>query len=59
LKDSSGNIVYEKVFLGKDFENLKKLKIKDILIPKLYREKLLSIIERKRKEKEKKRKRED
>jgi hypothetical protein len=47
LKDSSGNIVYEKVFLGKDFENLKKLKIKDIFdaesikgeVTEYYREK--------------------
>jgi hypothetical protein len=58
LRDSSGNVVYEKVLLDKDLENLRKLKIKDIFdteaiqreVAEYYREK-----RKREKEEEKKR----
>jgi len=53
LRDGSGNVVYEKVFLGKDFENLKKLKIKDIFdIEAIQREVTGYYREKKKREKE-------
>jgi hypothetical protein len=58
LRDSSGNVVYEKVFLGKDFENLKNLKIKDIFdTESIQREATEQYRERKKKEKEEEKKR--
>jgi hypothetical protein len=58
LKDSSGNIVYEKVFLGKDFENLKKLKIKDIFDTEaIQREVTEHYREKKKREREEEKKR--
>jgi hypothetical protein len=58
LKDRSGNIVYEKVFLGKDFENLKKLKIKDIFDTEaIQREVTEHYREKKKREREEEKKR--
>jgi hypothetical protein len=62
LRDSSGNVVYEKVLLGKDFEDLSKLKIKDLFdteaiqreVTEYYREK-----KKREKEEEKKRRLEE
>jgi len=58
LKDSSGKVVYEKVFLGKDFEDLKKLKIKDIFdTESIQREVAEYYREKKKREKEEERNR--
>jgi hypothetical protein len=58
LRDSSGNVVYERIFLGKDFENLRKLKIKDIFdTESIQREVTEHYREKKKREKEEERKR--
>ncbi len=57
LRDSSGNVVYEKVFLGKDLENLRKLKMKDIFdIESIQREVTEHYKEKKKREKEEEKK---
>ena len=57
LRDSSGNVVYEKVFLDKDLKNLRKLKIKDIFDTEvIQREVTEHYREKKKREKEEEKK---
>jgi hypothetical protein len=58
VKDSAGNVVYERVFLGQDLESLKKVSIKDLFdAERIRREVIEAYKERKKRQKEEEKRR--